>query len=240
MAKRNIEDAAEQYKGSGLGEYFKLENDKDTEIVRFLCEGEELEFDEDWFIAHKAVIENKDRWVRCPETSGCPLCATLGKPQLKIFLQLVTKSDGKRKLWERGNTYASKINGLIRRNGDLCNRPYEIERNGKKGDTKTTYEIYALDQDGKTLADLNVEKQKLLGPYGEGFILQLTQDEMEDLADGRYQPTGKDDRSNSRQSDRNSSRQSDRGRGSDRSDRQHTDRDAPPERRQARSGSDIF
>lgn len=229
MARRDIEEAAEQYKGNG-GEFFKLENDKDAEVVRFLIE-EDLEFDDDWFIVHQADIEGKKRWVRCPETSDCPMCSAFGKPQLKLFLQLITKSDGKRKMWERGNTFVPKIKGLISKYGDLCNRPYEIQRNGKPNDTKTTYEIYPLDRDDKTLQDIPVEKQVLLGAYGEGFVLNLSAEDMDDVVKGRYRPEGSSNAGNGRGSERG---------GRDNRGGREERREAPPERRREKSGSDIF
>jgi len=63
----------------------------------------------------------------------------------------------------------------------LVSTPFEIERNGKKGDTKTTYETYALDSDDITLDDLP-EVQDVLGT----IILDKSYEELEFFLDNGY------------------------------------------------------
>lgn len=170
----------EENNGGGRNSFFVLKDDKDTAVVRFLHEGED---DLDWYIVHRVEIEDKPRYVQCTEQSDCPLCKSGNKPQLKLFLQLVDKRDGQIKTWERGQKFIPKILSTINRYGNLCSRPYEIERLGKKGDTKTDYQLYPLDQDNKTLDELP-QRQKLLGE--NGFILQKSYSDMEKIAQGTY------------------------------------------------------
>lgn len=162
-----LSDAQEQYK-SGSGEYFSLKDDKDKAAVRFLYDLESMPIDEvdtndlDCYVIHDIEINNKRRVRACTMDSECPDCKAGNKAKLKIFIQLVDERDGKVKVWERPSKYASILLGLITRYGPLCNRLYEIERVGVKGDTQTTYQIFCLDKDDKKLVDLP-DKIKLVG-----------------------------------------------------------------------------
>lgn len=189
MAKtRDLNEALEKYKGSGNNDFFTLANDKETAVVRYLHD-DKLRPEEDWFVVHQVEIQGKKRWVQCTEEANCPLCKSIGKPVVKLFLQLVDKRDGKTKTWERGREFVSKVTGLMNKYGPLCNRPYEIERHGKKGDQQTKYEIYPLDKDDKTLETVGVEKQVLLGE--NGFILQKSYEDLVEIAEGSYTPAAR-------------------------------------------------
>lgn len=172
----------EENSGNGNNKFFTLKNDRDTAIVRFLHEGEE---DLDWYIVHAVEIEDKKRYVKCAEASDCPLCKSGNKPQLKLFLQMVQKGDdeGVIRTWERGQKFIPKILSFINRYGNLCAQPVEIERLGKKGDTKTDYQLYPMEKDNKTLEELP-KRQELLGE--NGFILQKSYSDMEKIANGSY------------------------------------------------------
>lgn len=258
MARRSLDEAMEKYGNDG-GEFFKLENDMDVAVVRILHEGTDLEFEEDWVVAHEVEIEGKKRWVQCTEESDCAGCRKGLKAQIKLFLQLIQKDDpSKRKLWERGKTFIPTIRGLINQYGDLCNRAYEIERHGVAGDRNTTYELFPLDRDDKRLSDIPVERQKLVGAYGEAVVLKLSADDFEDAVDGRYRPERPDARGERGRGDREdrgsergrSERGSDRGserresRGSERSSERSSRESDQPSRRRDRASStdasDIF
>ena len=177
---RSLNDAMEKYKSSGNNNFFFLKEDKEATVVRFLHTNED---DLDWFVVHAVEIGGNKRYVQCTEEGDCPLCASGNKPIIKIFIQLVDSKDNKTKTWERGQNFVPKVLGLINRYGDLNNRPYEIERNGKKGDTSTTYETYPLEKDGK---EVNLpERQTLLGE--NGFVLQKSHLEMTQILNGTYQ-----------------------------------------------------
>lgn len=184
MTKRNLQDTLKHFEenSGGGSEFFSLKNDKDTAVVRFLHEGED---DLDWYVVHEAQINGKKRWVQCLEDETCPMCASGNKTQLKLFLQMVDKRDGKVKLWERGQKFIPKIISLINRYGNLVGREFEIERSGKAGSKDTQYLIYPLDEDGKVLADFP-KRQELLAE--NGFILQKSVDEMVAINNGTYTP----------------------------------------------------
>lgn len=177
-----LSDAQEKYKTGG-GDYFKLENDGDKAVVRFLYDLEAMPIDQvdteslDCFVVHEIEIDGKRRTRQCTTTSDCTDCRSGNKAKLKIFIQMVDSRDGKVKVWERSAKYASTLLGLITRYGPLCNRPYEIERTGAKGDLKTTYAMYSLDKDDKKLADLP-DRVDIIGgmviPAGEEPTKQMT------------------------------------------------------------------
>jgi hypothetical protein len=236
----------DQYRSNAGSEFFSLDDDGDIGVVRFLHEGEELVFDEDWFIVHEIEIDGKKRYVRCPETSNCPGCNRLGRAKLKLFIQLVDKNDPeRRKIWDRGNTFVPKIRELIEQYGDLCNRTYEIERKGKKRDRNTTYEIYPLNRDDMQLDEIPVERQKLLDGK-EGFVLDLTDNEMHDAIDGRLRLERRDERGDDRgrggrddrggRGGRDSGRE--RGRGYGDRDERGSSRDRGRDSRDDRGGRD--
>lgn len=178
--KMSLKDAAEKF-GGGNNDFFSLKDDGDTSTVRFMYEGED---DLDWYVVHPVDINEKKRWVLCTQEADCPLCKAGNKPILKMFLQLLDDEDGKVKTWERGKTFVPIIISLINRYEPLHKRQFEVERHGKKGDPKTTYQLYALDPDGKELSDLP-EKQELVGE--NGFILDKSLEDMQAMADGTFE-----------------------------------------------------
>jgi len=179
MAKLNAKRAMEDFKGSN-NDFFKLENDMDCATVRFLYDNEE---ELDIYAVHEIDLNGKKRYIECLQSGDCPMCQESSenkelKVKVKFFLQLEDE-DGKVKTWERGQLFIPKILGMFNKYGQLCNRLYEIERHGKPKDTKTTYELYALDKDDMTLDELP-EKQDLLGD----FVLEWSSDKMNAWLDG--------------------------------------------------------
>lgn len=179
---RSLLEAYEKHKSTGNNEFFTLQNDKDSAIVRFLYSDlEEL----DWFIVHEVDIAGKKRWVQCSEEPDCPLCASLGRPQLKLFIQLVQKGkEGTVMTWERGQRIIPQLQDLFQKHGDLTQHIFEIERNGKKGDSNTTYKIYHISESKIDINDLP-QKQVFLAP--DGFVLQKNHTEMKQILEGNYQ-----------------------------------------------------
>jgi hypothetical protein len=184
MGFKSLNDAYEHFKSQGGGgSFFSLKDDKDAAVVRFLHGDED---DIDWYIVHNVEINGKRRHVKCPETSDCPLCKSGDKPKLRVFLQLVDKRDSETKVWERGQNFIPTLLSFINRYGTLCGQPIEIERQGKAGDMKTQYLLYALDKDNKTLDDLP-KRENLVGE--DGFILDKSLEDLQQIADGTFTPT---------------------------------------------------
>ena len=193
MAKINLTDVG-KYTQTG-SDFFTLKDDGDTARVRFLYDDPEGG-DMDFFLVHEVEIDGKKRYVSCNAVDDegrmhiedCPLCKAGNQPKEKLFIQLYDEDAGVVKLWERGKNFVPKIVSLINRYGSLIAQAFDIERRGKKGDTNTTYELYALNKDNKTINDFP-QKQELEG----GFIIKASIQDMYDMIDGVYKSQGEDE-----------------------------------------------
>ena len=174
----------DDYKGlGGNTEFFRLQNDKDSAFVHFMAENID---DMDILVVHRVKDERtgSDRWVSCLRKAGdpvddCPLCAMGNKPQLRVFLQLYDIDEKSVKLWDRGKTFLTDLNGYAQRITPLYKRCFEIVRNGKAGDKKTRYQLFPMEPDDEfpelTLEDLP-ERNEIFGP--DKFVLDKTYDEL--------------------------------------------------------------
>lgn len=193
MSKISLANSG-KYSSGGTNDFFTLSDDGDIARVRFLYE-EPDGSDVDYFLVHEVEVDGKKRYAACLaiddegnlHPDDCPLCQAGYKRIEKLFLQVYVEDENKVKTWDRGKTFVSKIMTYINRYGSLVAQPIEIERRGKKGSTNTTYEMFPLEKDGKTVADFP-EKQNLLGT----FILDLTPDECYQVLDGTYVLPGSD------------------------------------------------
>ena len=159
MAEFNINEI-DNYGGQGGGGFFSLKNDKDVAIVRFMYNTIE---DIPGYAVHEAQVDGKKRYINClreynQPVDDCPMCAARYRVIAKLFIILFDEETKEVKIWDRGKTFYSKISSLAARYNPLVATPFEIERNGKRGDTKTTYETYALDTDDVTLEDPSVQQ----------------------------------------------------------------------------------
>lgn len=190
MGRISAKDAIENYKSFEGNDFFSLKNDMDTATVRFLYDDIG---DLDIYFVHEVMINGKKRWIECLE-KDCPLCKAGNTPKIKMFIQLLDLRDNKIKTWERGPKFIPKMQGLFKKYGPISNRPYDVERHGKPKESDTTYELYALDKDDKTVKDLG-EKQELEGE----FILLKTDEEMQELvSQGAVETTGNFGNTNSK------------------------------------------
>ncbi len=142
--------------GSQGGGFFSLRDDKDTAIVRFMYNGIE---DVQGYAVHEVEVGGKKRYVAClrhysQPISDCPLCEAQYRVIAKLFLFVYDEETQELKIWDRGKSFFSKISSLCARYNPLVSTPFEVERNGKRGDTNTTYETYALEKDDIGLEDL--------------------------------------------------------------------------------------
>ena len=205
MAGFNVNDTS-NYGGQGGGGFFSLRNNKDTAVVRLLYNGIE---DATGYAVHEVELNGKKRYVNCLRDYGdpidaCPFCKAHMFVQVKFFvpvyvMSLKTNNENPTKnppvvaevnalqTWERGKTFSSKLSSICSRYPDTVSHIFEIERNGRAGDTKTTYEIF---ETGVT-PDVTMEQFEVPSPLGT-IILDKTADEMED-----YLRTGKFSDSNS-------------------------------------------
>ena len=182
MARFNVNEV-ENYGGRGGGGFFSLKNDKDVATVRFMYNTID---DVEGYSVHEIEVDGKKRYVNClreynQPLDDCPLCAAKFKVRARLFVILYDVESEEVKIWDRGKTFFSKLSSLCARYNPLVSTPFEIERNGKKGDTKTTYETYALDTDDVTLEDLP-EVPELLGT----LILDKSYEELEFFLNNGY------------------------------------------------------
>ena len=80
--------------------------------------------------------------------------------------------------WERGKKFGAKLTSMCSRYPNTVSHTFEIERNGKAGDTQTTYEIY---ETGET-PEVTMEDFEVPNPLGT-IILDKTAEEMQIFLD---------------------------------------------------------
>lgn len=212
MATFGINDA-DKYGGQGGGGYFSLKNDKDVATVRFLYDSID---DVQGYAVHEVEIDGKKRYVNCLRDYGqpmdvCPFCAAKMFVSAKYFIPVYNVDEDRVQTWERGKKFGNKLSSLCARYPHLVSHTFEIERNGKNGDTATTYEIYETGcDDNVTLEDFEFNN-----PLGS-HILEKSADEMQYYLDRQVFPTEGNDAPVSRRSssDRDEERSSRRTPGS--------------------------
>lgn len=138
-----IKKAVKEYGGSGVG-FFSLKQDGDKATVRFLHTDDK---DLDIYVVHKVKDkDDRDVYVECRQDDTCPLCASGNKAAIKVFFSMYDSKEDKVVVWDRGPGIIDQILGLIDKYGQLNNRTYEIQRHGKAGDTKTSYQLFPEDK----------------------------------------------------------------------------------------------
>ena len=178
----------DKYGGQGGAGYFSLKNDRDIATVRFLYNDEN---DVEGYAVHQVEVDGKKRYVNClreynQPVDDCPFCKAHEFQMAKLFIPLYNVDEDKVQVWERGKKFFTKMSGICARynKNPIVSQTFEIERNGKAGDTQTTYEIYRTDDapDDKTLDDF--EMPEILG----SVILDKSADDMEFYLDNGYFP----------------------------------------------------
>ena len=141
--------------GTGKSNYFSLKDDKDTAVIRFLYNDIN---DVEGVACHSVEVDGKRMDVECLRAyneplSKCPLCEAGYKVDAQLFIPVYDENAKESKIWTRGKTFFSKLSSLCSRYNPLVSTPFEVERNGKKGDTNTTYEVYPLTADNARIED---------------------------------------------------------------------------------------
>lgn len=187
-------DEADNYGGQGGGGFFSIPDDKGVKQVRIMYNKID---DVEGMSVHKVKIGDKDRYVNCLRNYNdpvdvCPFCADGKKVQARLFIPVYNIEEDAVQIWDRGKNMFQKITSLCNRyanKDNLVNNIFEVERNGKPKDMKTTYEFYSIDVDDTELDDLP-EVPKVLG----GLVLDKTAEDMEYFLDeGEFPPTEDDD-----------------------------------------------
>lgn len=227
MARFNANDA-DKYGEQGGGGFFQLKNDKDVATVRFLYDSID---DVEGLSVHTVQLGDKKRYVNClreynDSMDVCPFCRDGKFTTAKLFIPVYDVNTDKLLIWERGKKFFSKMSSLCSRYPNLVSHVFEIERNGMKGDTATTYEIYEVDKDDTTMEDMP-EVPDIVG----GIVLDKSADDMEYYlqngdfpADNAVRGGGRGERSNGR-SERNT---------------ETVRRRTPANRRRSENGEDVY
>ena len=205
MARFSYEEA-DKYGGQGGAGYFSLKNDKDVARVRFMYNSID---DVEGYAVHQVEIDGKKRWVNClreynQPVDTCPFCRERKFTSAKIFVPIYNIDEEKVQIWERGKKFIGQISSICARYPNVVSHVFEIERNGQKGDTSTTYGIYEVDKDDTTMEDLP-EKRDILGT----IVLDKSADDMDFFLENGYFPPDGDDAPVRRRSSREES--TDRG-----------------------------
>ena len=186
-------DNYQQSSSNNVG-FFKLVNDKDVATIRLLYNDAE---DIEGFSVHETYIGEKKRYTNClrkynDPIDDCPLCKSGNKCQAKLFIPLYNEDAEQSQIWERGPKFFSKVSSVCSRynKSPIVSQIFEVERNGKKGETSTDYNFYRTDDpaDDKRLEDFDMPK--ILG----GLIIDATADDMEYYLDnGQFPPRDSDE-----------------------------------------------
>lgn len=206
MARFNTE-TADKYGGQGGAGYFSLKNDKDVAQVRFMYNSID---DVEGYAVHEVQIDEKKRYVNCLREYNqpkdvCPFCREGKFTTAKLFIPIYNIDQDRVQVWERGKKFISKISSICARYPDVVSHKFEIERNGRPGETTTTYEIYEVGKDDTTLEDLP-EQNDILGT----LVLDKSADDMEFYLDNGYFPPDGEDMPVRRRSSREEEPEEDR------------------------------
>ena len=201
MARVKFEDL-DKYTSRGSGNYFSLKDDGDVATVRFLFDT----LDDIPIRVHDIKIGDTYRTVECLRSyddpvSKCPLCAAKNQPKVKLYMPLVEYVDDEEigtKIWQRPQSFSTKIGSQFARYKNFSSHFFEIERHGRAGDQKTTYELFEVNKDDKSADDYEVPNA--LGT----LVMQKTAEEMDYFLDNGDFPQSSDDepRHESRRSER--------------------------------------
>lgn len=209
MPRVNIGDI-EKYSTSSGGKYFSLKNDKDTASVRFLLDSIE-DLNDYIYAVHDVKIAGNEygKHVNClreynDPVDDCPFCRKHYPITTRIMVPLYDLDSDSVKIWDRPAGFIKKMQSLCSRYKNLVSHTFDVERNGERKDTKTTYEIYETGQDDTTLEDLP-EVPEIVGSTANFPVMEKTEEDMEYYIEEReFPPEDEDDAPVRRRSSRDS------------------------------------
>lgn len=182
----SFEDA-DKYGGNGGGKtnFLSLKDDGDKAYVHLL--GDDMN-DFPGYAVHRVKVGDGYRYVNCLREAGapvtdCPFCAQgksdpeVSKVYAKLFIPVYDCGDDTVKIWERGKTFFRDLSSYCAHNSRVSEIVTEIERRGRKGDTNTTYGLYATrENDNFDMKNVEEDIPNILGDV----VLDKTFEEMED------------------------------------------------------------
>lgn len=184
MPRFSFEDADKYGSSGSKTNFFSLKDDGDKAYVHLL--GNDMN-DFPGYAVHRVPVGDSYRYVNCLREAGapvtdCPFCA-LGKSDMevskvhaKLFIPLYNCDTDEVQVWERGKTFFRDLASFCSHNPNASEVVTEIERRGKKGDTSTTYGLYATrEQDDFNIENVREDIPEILG----GIVLDKSKEDME-------------------------------------------------------------
>jgi hypothetical protein len=173
------------YSGDGSNnrrKFLSLKDKGSTARGRIVCEKAE---DVECYVVHRVKVGDYEREVNCLYEQGgsiedCPFCKAKLDRSAKIYIPFFDEADGEIKIFERPNSFYSKISSYCSRFAPIVSYDIEIVRNHEKDSKKPDFDIFPGKSDGATVEDIlddaGVEElPKILGVY----VLDKTADDME-------------------------------------------------------------
>lgn len=185
---------AQSQNSGGSRDYFTLKDDGDSAVVVFLLDDETEDLIYGKVYSVELPIEGKNKtvkkYVEVIDEKTDPLAKAGYKPMVRALFELVEvdKDTGEMsdiKIWDRGPQHINQIIGFAEEFGSLKTHPIKIKRYGAKGDRNTRYDMFPLTADSVN----NFNPDALPEPRGNEdgrYIMHLTQEEMQQVVDGKY------------------------------------------------------
>lgn len=184
MPRFSYEDADKYGSKGGGTSFFSLKDDRETAKVHIL--GNDMN-DFPGYAVHRVPVGDGYRYVNCLREAGapvtdCPFCAEgrnnpeVSKVYAKLFIPLYNCGTDEVQIWERGKTFFRDLASYCSHNPNVSEVVTEVERRGKKGDTSTTYGLYALkEEDNFDIENVREDIPEVLGT----IVLDKTAEDME-------------------------------------------------------------
>lgn len=180
-------DNIEQFRNYSSGnssrrKYLTLKDKGDTAVGRILCNSAA---DVECYVVHRVKVGDYEREVNCLFDQGgsiadCPFCQAKIARSAKIFIPFYNQDTNEIQMFERPNSFYSKVSSYCARFSPIVNYEVEIVRNHEKDSKKPDFDIFPGKPDGTTIEDILDdcevdELPKILGNY----VLDKTADDME-------------------------------------------------------------
>jgi hypothetical protein len=102
------------------------------------------------------------------------------RQQIKLFVPVYNEKAGEVQYWQRGKSFINDLSGLCDRYNPLVSTKIDIQRNGKKGEQTTRYQLFPVGTDDVTIDDLPEV------PDTNGIVLNKSFDELASYAENGY------------------------------------------------------
>lgn len=181
MARITLDQAQTFPEGNNV--FLSLSNDKDSVEGRFAY-ASYMDIPVDTIHSVKGA-DGRIKNISCMRetydqpTSVCPLCNAGHQVSKVVYFNFFNFATNTMTVWQRSEAYYRKnliplFQDLENQGLALCSVPFKIERNGAKGDSRTTYVVMPRQADGTMIDSLPEE----IDVMEMGIIKDLTYEEM--------------------------------------------------------------